>query len=442
MKKTIQYIGMALLCLFFSSPALAQTEALKIGDKVPDVTINNIINYKTTTVKLSDFKGKLLILDFWATWCAACIPSLIKLDSLQQQFKGELLVMPVTRQAAAIAAPFLAKKSIGLPSVTSDVILKSYFPHTSVPHQVWILNGEVKAITTHYSATAENITAMLGRNGRNDMVMKLDQVEFKPAGPLLAAGNGGAGKELLYQSVITAFIEGAGYHNVMTTGQIMITNNSVAHLYRKAFEKEYPWTRLVNRTFIDLDDDIRDRLTPPEALKGEDQLRWYKTRGYCYNLYAKDGGGAKSLALMMQDDLNRFFGIRENMRGSIETKLVKCLVLSVQDEKLLRHLKAEGSSAADDMGIVSRNLPFPRFSEMLAAVCDFQPLPLIDETAYQGPAYIALDLPRKDLPALKIALQRYGLKLTEQEREIPMLVLSPAVSGHTNSPNLKTNSHE
>ena len=48
MKKTIQTIVLAALCLFLSSAARAQTAALKIGDKVPDMTIN-----KSTPVTLA-----------------------------------------------------------------------------------------------------------------------------------------------------------------------------------------------------------------------------------------------------------------------------------------------------------------------------------------------------------------------------------------------------
>ncbi len=67
MKKTIEYIVLAALCYFFSAAALhAQPVPLKIGDRAPDITIK-AVNHTSSTLKLSDFKGKLLILDFWAT---------------------------------------------------------------------------------------------------------------------------------------------------------------------------------------------------------------------------------------------------------------------------------------------------------------------------------------------------------------------------------------
>jgi thiol-disulfide isomerase/thioredoxin len=36
------------------------------------------------------FNGKLMILDFWATWCGACISKFPKLDSLQKKYADKL----------------------------------------------------------------------------------------------------------------------------------------------------------------------------------------------------------------------------------------------------------------------------------------------------------------------------------------------------------------
>ena len=107
MKKITIVIVMAMLCLNFSAKAQAEdvtTKGLQIGQEVPNVTLTNLYNYKNasgkvaTTAKLADFKGKLLILDFWATWCAPCVASIPKLENLQKQFEGKLQILPVTYQ--------------------------------------------------------------------------------------------------------------------------------------------------------------------------------------------------------------------------------------------------------------------------------------------------------------------------------------------------------
>lgn len=66
-------------------------------------------------VKLGDFKGRVLLVNFWATWCAPCIRELPSLDRLQAELGDEgLLVVAVSqdRGGAAVAGPFLEKHGI------------------------------------------------------------------------------------------------------------------------------------------------------------------------------------------------------------------------------------------------------------------------------------------------------------------------------------------
>ncbi len=75
----------ALLCLCLSlsfAPAPAQSPGtLQVGDTLPpelwDLPLEVIQHPEGTT--LSAYKDKLIILDFWATWCAPCVKSLNKL---------------------------------------------------------------------------------------------------------------------------------------------------------------------------------------------------------------------------------------------------------------------------------------------------------------------------------------------------------------------------
>ncbi len=82
----------------FIYPAVSQTTAVTIGDKCPDVVFHSVLNLRSDKAKISDFYGKPLILDFWATWCAPCISMFPFVDSLQKIFKDDIQILGVTDQ--------------------------------------------------------------------------------------------------------------------------------------------------------------------------------------------------------------------------------------------------------------------------------------------------------------------------------------------------------
>src|SRR6516225_5369840 len=73
----------------------SEVKALNIGDQVPDLQFQNVLNYKAKTAKLSDFKGKLVILDMWSTSCTACISGFVKMQKLQNEFDGKIQILLV-----------------------------------------------------------------------------------------------------------------------------------------------------------------------------------------------------------------------------------------------------------------------------------------------------------------------------------------------------------
>jgi peroxiredoxin len=60
------------------------------GERAPDFTL---VNTEGETVKLSDYKGKLLLLDFWYCACKPCIKASFALDKLQEEYRERGLVV-------------------------------------------------------------------------------------------------------------------------------------------------------------------------------------------------------------------------------------------------------------------------------------------------------------------------------------------------------------
>ncbi|PLR78576.1 alkyl hydroperoxide reductase [Bacillus sp. V3-13] len=65
---------------------------LKMGVKAPDFELTSLTG---ETVKLSDFKGKKVMLNFWATWCPPCKAEMPAMEKFYQQMKDEVAVLAV-----------------------------------------------------------------------------------------------------------------------------------------------------------------------------------------------------------------------------------------------------------------------------------------------------------------------------------------------------------
>lgn len=78
-------IGLLLFC--FCSGCNKKVEA---GPSAPDFTLEDLSG---TKVSLRDHQGKIVVLDFWATWCPPCRQSIPELVALQKKYREKDVVV-------------------------------------------------------------------------------------------------------------------------------------------------------------------------------------------------------------------------------------------------------------------------------------------------------------------------------------------------------------
>ena len=128
--------GTVAVALLFalSVVAAAEEEKPKLGEFIPasppqpapELSFQDL---EGKSASLADFKGKLLVLNLWATWCGPCLEEMPSLEQLQVNLPDKLVVVAVSedRGGAKIVQPFLDK--LGLKKVKIYLDPKSDVGH-------------------------------------------------------------------------------------------------------------------------------------------------------------------------------------------------------------------------------------------------------------------------------------------------------------------------
>lgn len=90
------------------------------GDKAPEFSLKSV---EGKTIKLSDYSGKVVIIDFWATWCGPCRRGIPDLVSIQKEFKNDVVIIGISldREKTLKDVPgFVKEYNINYPIVYGD----------------------------------------------------------------------------------------------------------------------------------------------------------------------------------------------------------------------------------------------------------------------------------------------------------------------------------
>ena len=83
-------IGVLLIAMVFVIYDSMREKVVGVGDTAPGFTITTD---NGRTISASDFGGKLLVLNFWATWCPPCVEEMPSLDRFQKTFADKGVVV-------------------------------------------------------------------------------------------------------------------------------------------------------------------------------------------------------------------------------------------------------------------------------------------------------------------------------------------------------------
>ncbi len=135
-----------LLISVFSAVVFSAPLPASAGGKATNFTVKDI-NGKN--VRLSDFKKKLVLMSFWATWCKPCLMELKHLEKLYKKYKAKgFVVLAVSMdgpETRAKVKAFVRRYKLSYPVVIDKEtrVVKLYNSKHAAPFSVMIKKGRV-----------------------------------------------------------------------------------------------------------------------------------------------------------------------------------------------------------------------------------------------------------------------------------------------------------
>ncbi|HJN72327.1 MAG TPA: TlpA disulfide reductase family protein [Myxococcota bacterium] len=132
------------------------------ADKAPDFTLRNLQNEEVT---LSELEGNVVLINFWATWCAPCLVEMPYIEELYTTHKDEgFVVLAISADDARSASkvkPTVKSKGWSFPVLLDKqtTVVTQYNPQKTLPYTE-LLNEDLEVIWKHQGYTAGDETEL------------------------------------------------------------------------------------------------------------------------------------------------------------------------------------------------------------------------------------------------------------------------------------------
>jgi uncharacterized protein (TIGR03435 family) len=228
-------VAMATLALMSGAAAGGEPQEPQVGEAPPPLGLETILQAPPgTQASWASLKGRVVVLEFWATWCGPCIAAIPHLNEMADQFKDQpIQFIAITDEKEPLIAPFLKKKPmrawVGLD--TDRSMFKDYgitgIPHTVVVNQ----EGKIAAITHPSMLTAQHLKDVLA--GKNLALAQLGSGNGVRADQVPAGAK--HEPEPLFQVLIRPS-EATGMSSASSTGNLRFSGSSVGNVLAMCYD--------------------------------------------------------------------------------------------------------------------------------------------------------------------------------------------------------------
>ncbi len=95
----------------------------KIGDLAPEFSMQTFAGVE---IKLADLRGKVVVLDFWATWCRPCLEAMPHIQALHESMGEDVRIIGLNHQENGDAAAYLKRHGYSYANGVGDKVAEAY----------------------------------------------------------------------------------------------------------------------------------------------------------------------------------------------------------------------------------------------------------------------------------------------------------------------------
>lgn len=412
LKKNITLVIFLFLSLFIwaqNTVTIDRSQELHVGQEFPDISKLSALNSSKNPISLAQLSDKIVILDFFDTYCTNCIAAMPKLQKLQKEYADKMQVILVTWQDKATIEKFfknnafLKENKVNLITVYADTLLRKYFPHKGLPHTAWIYKNKVQAVTFSDFVKAENIEHLYEK-GFIKLPVKSD---FNDG---LKSDMVNEGEKRLGSVTISA------YKDAVEPNGIIIKYDSISGMQKSSF---------YNIDILGAYTSALSKINKPKFLLKDERIVWkvrnstlYKYQaddvpfnewllknGICYERYDHVVKPDSVQAQIILNDLNSFLGLKVYWTK----KEIPCLVLQKINFEI-----STGDLDNKEGGLEG--------SSVVAFMIDYQGKypPVVDEVNTKKKIHLKN---YSSIENMNDELLNYGLQLCKENREVDVLVI-------------------